>query len=186
MAKAKTEMTPELFKLAEEALEEARIPGTERSEYDGHRWAHRLAEKLSPEQVNLLAPLPSESDRRESAAGKAVAKVIEATRRRPRLQNTLLRYCSIKEVIPEELMKLPDGRIVERGLLYADEQRSLADKCKAEAKTADEIANAEEALTDPFEKWQARELGKGRLRSHLTQMAFWMECGHVSRPLAAE
>src|SRR5229473_3999033 len=186
MAKSKLEMTPELFRLAEQALEEARIPGADRPEYDVHKWAHRLAEKLSVQQVDLLAPLPSESDRRESADGKAVAKFVEATRKRPQLRNTLLRNCAIKEVVPEELIKLSDGRLVERGMMYADDQRLLAQKCRAEARAADETAEAEEALSDPFNVWQARELLKGRPRSSLTQMAFWMECGHIARPLAAE
>jgi hypothetical protein len=161
-------------------FEEARNKDSDRLECEGHKWAHRVAEKLSPEQVDLLAPLPSESDRRESAAGKVVANIIAASRRRPRLKNTLLRACGVKEVIPEELIELPGKKYVPRGQLYSDEQEWLAKKCKAEKVAAEEQSIYEDALSKPFTDWQARELRTGRPRSHLTQMAFWMECGHVS------
>lgn len=175
-------MTPDLYALGDEAFEEARNKDSDRLECEGHKWAHRVAEKLSTEQVDLLAPLPSESDRRESAAGKVVANIIAASRRRPRLKNTLLRSCGVKEVIPEELIELPGKKYVPRGQLYSDEQDWLAKKCKAEKVAASEQSEYEDALSIPFTDWQMRELAKGRPRSHLTQMTFWLERGHVSRP----
>lgn len=179
----KLDMTPELYKLVDEALKDSRYSDSDREEYDGHKWAHRVSELLSDELVDQHMPSPS--DIRESIAGAMVAKVISASKRRPRLTNTLLRYCEMKEVIPEELVELPGKKLVPRSQLYAHEQDFLAAKHKADATALAEKAKYESLLAEPFIKWRDEQLSKGRPASHLTQMTFWIECGHVAELAAA-
>lgn len=180
----KIQMTAELWALAEEALQEARCGDGERDEFDGHAWAHRAAEKVSEHLVDQQ--MPSRSDIRESIGGALVSAWISASRRRPRLANTLLRNCEIQEVIPDELIELPAKKLVPRGQLYAHEQAWLAARGRASVKAENEKARYDEALSIPFTDWQARELSIGRPRSQLTQMTFWMECGYVAMREAAE
>lgn len=173
----KFEMIPEFMKIAEDALDESRNTDSERKEYDGHRWSHCIAAKLPREFVRQH--MPSESDIGESLAGMMAAAVIRASRKRPRLENGLLRLCEMKEVIPDELMELPGKKLVPRSALYAYEQELLAGKSKSDAKTQYERARYEHSLALPFLKWEQGELAKGRPREQLMQVTFWIEMGHV-------
>lgn len=175
----KIDMTAELWKLAEDAMERSRDLTKPRVEFDGHRAAHFIATCIPDNLVS--ANMPSEEDVRESIAGKILANTIKASRRRPRLENTLLYACEMREVIPEELVELPGKKLVPRSQLYAHEQDLVAASCKVEADTLNQRAAYEAALADPFLRWRDEQLNKGRPASHLTQMAFWLECGHVVR-----
>jgi hypothetical protein len=184
MARNET-ISEDLWRRIDAALDEARDPDDGRI-INAHVAAHRLAEKLSPEEVKTFAPTPSDADLRESAGGTLIKRAVSASQRRPQWENSLLRGLEQQRVVPEALVKLEPKRLIARGDLTDAEQRQLSKAAKTKQKAASEEARFEEALSDGFTKWANAQRRKGRNASELTQRTFWDEEGLLSQPSSVD